>query len=64
MNYWLADNRDQAEKNTLHRLIGYLQVMEEETLPVNAHDILAYIGRVAEEEEQRLNECFPDKARP
>ena len=63
MNYWLADNREQAEKATLHQLIGRLMAMDKADIPVTANSLLEYIERTTADEEQRLNEAFPDKAR-
>lgn len=64
MSYWLADNRDQAEQHTLHRLIGHLTVMKEFDSPVTAQGLLEFLEKAVNEEEARLNEYFPDKARP
>ena len=63
MNYWLADNHDQAEQNALHFLIGYLSARDEAGLTVTAKGVLDYIERAVAGEEQRLNKSFPNKAR-
>lgn len=61
--FWLMNNRNVAENNTLHMLIGMLGFRKDEGLPVTAEEILQYIEEKVDEEERRLNESFPSKAR-
>lgn len=63
MNYWLADNYDVAQQNTLNMVIGYLNATVEHGAEVTAEKMLRYIKEKLRDEETRLNERFPKKAR-
>ena len=61
--YWLADNRDFAEQNTLRMLVGMLRTMKEWNEQPTCEELLKYIEEKVQEEEERLNKAFPDKTR-
>lgn len=63
MNYWSADNYDVAQQSTLNMVIGYLNAMVEHDVEVTAEEMLRYIKEKLQENEARLNERFPKKAR-
>lgn len=63
MNYWLADNLDRAENSTLHMLIGALQAWDEFGKHITPQDVLEYIEKTTQAQEQWYDEHFPDKAR-
>lgn len=62
-NFWLADNEDMAQKDTLIRLTGMLGVKKESGIPVTAEEILEYIENTVQELEAKYNEKYPGKAR-
>lgn len=63
LNFWLSDNKDYAKQNVLCMVMGYLEYSKEHNIPVTAEKILHYIEDSIQEEEARLNESFPNKAR-
>ncbi|MBR5193026.1 MAG: hypothetical protein IKW37_01210 [Bacteroidaceae bacterium] len=62
-NYWLGDNEDLAQKDTLLMLVGRLEVMKEACMKVTAAELLEYIETKVQELETEYNERYPDKAR-
>lgn len=61
--YWLSDNKDIAEKYVLHMLVGVLEYRKEIGKPMTNEEILQYIEDSIQEEEDRMNKSFPNKAR-
>ena len=59
MEYWNMSNRQFAERDTLHRVIGYLSAFEGKQ--VSADQVAAYIQETVKEIESYLNERFPER---
>lgn len=62
-DYWLSDNREYAEQNVLHMVIGYVGYCKDNDVPVTAEEILRFIEDSLQKEEARLDVRFPQKAR-
>lgn len=63
LDFWLSDNKDYAKQNVLCMVMGYLEYSKKHNNPVTAEEILQYIENSIQEEEDRLNKSFPNKAR-
>lgn len=61
--YWLVDNKEVAERDTLLMLRGKLEAMRDLNVQPNATELLKWIEETVQEEEERLNKSFPKKAR-
>lgn len=61
--YWLIDNKELAEKDTLHMLMGMLEYKRDEDIQVTADEILQYIEEHIQTNEAKLNARFPKYAR-
>lgn len=62
MKYWLNSNKEEAEWQALHRVIGYLQGRRESTEQIDIDELLQYIEKSVKEIHDFLNENFPEYA--
>ena len=62
MKYWLNSNKEEAEGQALHRVIGYLQGRRESAEQIDIDELLQYIEKSVKEIHDILNENFPEYA--
>ena len=62
MKDWLNSNKEEAEGQALHRVIGYLQGRRTGAEQINIDELLQYIEKSVNEIHDFLNETFPDYA--